>query len=29
VIHIFHVVDDELVLYVIVDDYSFCCGFCA
>jgi hypothetical protein len=29
VIHIFLVVDGELGLLVIVDDYSRSCGFCA
>jgi hypothetical protein len=29
VIHIFLVVDDEWVLLVIIDDYSYSCGFCA
>jgi hypothetical protein len=29
VIHIFLVVDGELVLLVIVDDYSLSCGFCS
>jgi hypothetical protein len=29
VIHIFLVVDGEWVLFVIVDDYSRSCGFCA
>jgi hypothetical protein len=29
VVHIFLVVDGELVLLVIIDDYSRSCGFCA
>jgi hypothetical protein len=28
-VHIFLVVDDELVLLVIIDDYSCSYGFCA
>jgi hypothetical protein len=29
VVHIFLVVDGELVLLVIIDDYSCTCGVCA
>jgi hypothetical protein len=29
VAHIFLVVDDELALLMIIDDYSCSCGFCA
>jgi hypothetical protein len=29
VVHIFLVVDGEWVVFVIIDDYSRSCGFCA
>jgi hypothetical protein len=29
VVHIFLVVDGELILLVIIDDYSRSCGLCA